>query len=77
MNPDFWNNYYRGAGIDRLHYYETHVEGKTPITEEGGRDATMRRRIELRSAHEDNNIIDMCKQMITERLTGITTVQLT
>jgi hypothetical protein len=75
VNPDFWNNYYRGAWIDRPQYYETHVEGKTTITEVGGRDRGRRMRIEQRAAHEDNNIKEMCKQMITERLTGITTVQ--
>ena len=32
VNPDFWINYYRGPWIDREQYYETHVEGKTPIT---------------------------------------------
>jgi hypothetical protein len=54
VNPDFWNNCYRGAWIDRPQYYETHVEGKTPITEAGGEDRVRRMRIEQRAAHQDN-----------------------
>jgi hypothetical protein len=40
INPDFWTNYYRGAWRDREQYYETHIEGKTPITKKRRRRQT-------------------------------------
>ena len=75
VNHDFWVNYHRGPWINREQYYETHVKGKTPITKQGGEHRRNREMFEYRAGQQDDIIVDMCKQMITERLTGITMAQ--
>jgi hypothetical protein len=69
VNPRFYQNYYRGE--DRKRYYSHHKHGKIPILK------GERYKIEYSMACEDRNIIGTCQQMITERLTGILTIQLT
>jgi hypothetical protein len=69
VGPLFWHNYHRGT--DRQHCYKQHDKSKTPIAKEG------RDRTEHSIAGEDMDIIGTFKQMITERLTGTITVQLT
>jgi hypothetical protein len=69
VNPRFYQNYYRGE--DRKRYYSHHKQGKIPILK-GERYI-----IEYNMACEDRNIIGTRQQLITERLTGILTTQLT